>query len=623
MSLNFGETENVSTNTTQTASTAQATQNQNNVAMNPFRIHGRTFFGDLNRSKVVSEVTETMKEIIAATQQDFNLEIIGIEQGTTNTPMSAIAIAMPWTSKTLGKDIYLAYTIYVEETLKYPTGLTQVDSNNTNQQKLTTTEDYIDTTIVIPTIKASIATSVKRKGLEVIYVGHDILPRNLSAQGLSENKSWFAEKLAVAGETFAQFIEYFIGDFAREHSQISDFKNSGSVVLHTDTSGHQQFDEVRNPIRCDIVQQLSLRRTIEKQGIGGEIVRSNEDIPMVTTTSYVDFIPFNNESTNFYQRSSKMFAPTLVITSIRTQYGVLDIDAIVNSLVASTSMYDQHAWMEMVMRQNMNSSAARMRDVGVLARDVAIELNVPNPTKVDTMSAEYTPQRHAHLLNTACLDDLAFAIELPRTSNLGLFRDIIRRSIDTSSLEYKALIKAIHHYTNGHFNINYNKPIFDISKRPVIYGSYQSSTGVHDLRDFQDYLTFSTQVGESDYGTVKEFAMKMFGENLSLDERTTWLYNRLNAMLGNINVTTKGDRYDINPEFMADLRAACNEAGLRISERVSGFANLGANGLHTQPNAFSGNKFNGGAGVFNRYSHNGGGTFGNSNYGGVGIRLGL
>lgn len=626
--LNFGNNQqatvdNTVVNNAPVVNTTNANNNAATTAVNPFKVYGKSFFNNLNRSKVMKEISDVINEIMVGSGHNLNHDIIMIDASQLNVPMSAIVITVPWTSAAQGKNFTLAYPLLLEETLKFPVGLNVVEGGTFNQQKLTTIDDYIDYNVTIESIKTVVADSNKTSNTTITIVGCDVLPRYITAGTIADHKEWFAEKIYQIGETCAQIIEYFYGDHAREHATIKDFialSTDVKFALNTDTSGMQMFDEKKNPVRCDIVQNLSLRRGVKRMTDGGVETNTTETIPLSSTYAYIDFVPFNADMGNMFGRSTKMFAPTYVITGIRSQYGVMDIDTLANSLVCATAMHENNAWMEYLMRQNMNSSAARIRDVGVLPRDIAIELQLDNPTVIDTQSPTYNYQKHVQVLNNACLDNLTFAIELPRLSNLGSFRDIIRNAINVKTPEYQALVNALNKYTNGHFPLDYNKPMFAINGRPVLYGSYQTTSGTHDLRDYQDYLTFSTQLGDSDPALVREFKYKMYGTNMSYDDATTWLYNRLTSILGTINVTCKGDRYDINPEFMADVVTACKLAGMVVSERTSG-NNFNANYVKQFGNTFQSNRFGVTESLFQRGGSNIGGV--SNNYGGVGLRLGL
>ena len=119
--------------------------------------------------------------------------------------------------------------------------------------------------------------------------------------------------------------------------------------------------------------------------------------------------------------------------------------------------------------------------------------------------------------------------------------------------------------------------------------------------------------------TVKDFDAALAGVNgKSLEERTNTVLNIVERMAGDVTLTGKGDRFNINPRFLEVLMASCKAAGLMVQQRTIGsMGNIASNRRSADSMFGAGfNAGNAGGSVFNSNS-------GNSPFGGTGLGGGV
>lgn len=533
---------------------------------------GKAFFGSSTNNPTVSRAVEAIRNWLKEQGEDV-LEIITIDGASQGLRMSGIALAYPWDSVSANKSLYLTQFILFEETLPERGNMLTTEVNNQQVQLTVTIDDWVTTDYILA-LQEIVKQSVRNQNAEVRTTGYYNVNRQVSAT----NDSTIYVRLAQqAGETFAQYIEYILGEQARSKNTIKDIINNRNLSLNVDTSGIQAYNIYDQPVRNDISLIITAKDRVE-QGAGG--LFDTGVIPLTETNAYIDVTYY--EQTDAERLNSQLgtaqydpaaqyrrFGATAVISEISSLRGIWEIDSIVNAMLSIVALNEGRQWAALLQRRYSNSSAARLRDVGYLALEVD-----PAAGVIDTSSVQYTEMQHAHLINTFFRNRLDFAIDLPRSSSYGFMRQLLRGSEIVGSISYNAFVKGLNEYTDGHFPLGFNAPILAIDPRPLLLGNYLghgNGAARYDLRDYQDYLTILTQIGQTDIQTVKEFDAALAGvDGKTLEQRTTTVYNILERMAGDINLTGKADRYNLNPLFLETLVNACKAAKLSIQTRTVG-----------------------------------------------------
>lgn len=579
---------------------------------------GNAFFGNSSNNPTITRVIDALRTWTKE-QGEQNLEIIPID-GAYGLRMSGIALAYPWESATAGKTIYLVQHVLFEETLTERSNTYQTELNNQNVQIVVTPDDWV-TEDFLRRLESVTMSSAKRKSAEIRTVGYNIVPREVSAR--PNETQIYVRLVQQAGEAFAQYIEYVLGETARQKNTIKDILNGRTLSLNIDTSGIQMFNHMDQPVRNDWA--LSITAKEKNEGTANGLFDTGV-IPLTQTTGYIDVTYYEqSESERMNAQFGAQYDPaaqyrrftaSAVITDIQSLRGIWEVDSIVNAFLSIVALTENRQWAALLQRRYSNSSGARLRDIGALALEVD-----PANGMIDTQSTQYDEYRHMNTINAFFRPRFDFAIELPRQSAFGFFRQLLRGSVDVNSQSYNAFVKALNEYTNGHFPLNFNLPILKLDNRPVLLGSYSGNNGGmgnvrHDIRDYEEYLTVLTQVGQTDINTVKDFDAALAGVNgKSLEERTNTVLNIIERMAGDVVLTGKGDRYQINPQFLEALVAACKAAGLGIQTRTIG-SMASAVSNRRSADAMFGTGFNASGQVNSVFSTNQQSPFGNSTVGG-------
>jgi hypothetical protein len=162
----------------------------------------------------------------------------------------------------------------------------------------------------------------------------------------------------------------------------------------------------------------------------------------------------------------RRFTAAAVITDIQSLRGMWEVDSIVNAFLSVVALTENRQWAVMLQRRFSNSSGARLRDIGALALEVD-----PANGMIDTQSTQYDEYRHMNTINAFFRPRFDFAIDLPRQSSFGFFRQLLRGSVEgPTSGSYKAFVKALHEYTNGTFPLDFNLDILKLDPRPSLAG---------------------------------------------------------------------------------------------------------------------------------------------------------
>lgn len=587
---------------------------------------GNAFFGNSSNNPTITRVIDALRTWTKE-QGETKLEIIPID-GAYGLRMSGIALAYPWESATAGKSIYLAQFILFEETLPERGNTYQTELNNQNIQIVVTPDDWV-TQDFLTRLEAVTAANVTRKGGEIRTTGYNIVPREISARPTETQV--YVRLLQQAGEAFAQYIEYVLGETARQKNTIKDILNNRTLTLNVDTSGIPTFNFMDQPVRNDFALTISAKENTEGSANG---LFDTGVIPLTQTTGFIDVTYYeqsdaermNSQFGGQFDPASqyRRFVASAVITNIESLRGLWEVDSIVNAFLSVVALTENRQWAALLQRRYSNSSGARLRDIGALALEVE-----PGSGIIDTASTQYDEYRHMNTVNTFFRPRFDFAIELPRQSAFGFFRQLLRGSVDVGTPSYKAFVKSLHEYTNGSFPLDFNLGILKLDTRPVLLGNYGGHNGGmgntrHDIRDWQDYLTVLTQVGQTDINTVKDFDAALAGvSGKSLEERTNTVLNIIERMAGDVVLTGKGDRYLINPQFLETLVAACKAANLSIQTRTIGSMASAVSNRRTA-DAMFGNTFNASGQVASVFNTNNASPFGgNSNGGGLNLNFGL
>ena len=579
---------------------------------------GSAFFGTSSNNPTITRVIDALRTW-AKEQGENKLEIIPID-GSFGLRMSGIALAYPWESAAAGKGMYLTHYILFEETLPERGNTYQTELNNQNVQIVVTPDDWV-TPEFLKKLEAVTAAHISRRSLEVRIVGYNIVPREISAR--PNETQIYVRLVQQAGESFAQYIEYVLGETARQKNTIKDILNNRTLSLNIDTSGIQTFNYMDQPVRNDFALTISAKEKNESSANG---LFDTGVIPLTQTCGFIDITYYEQSETErmnaqFSQQYDpsaqyRRFAASAVITEIQSLRGIWEVDSIVNAFLSVVALTENRQWAALLQRRYSNSSGARLRDIGALALEVD-----PAGGMIDTQSTQYDEYRHMNTVNTFFRPRFDFAIDLPRQSAYGFFRQLLRGSVERGSNSYKAFVKALHEYTNTKFPLDFNLEILKLDNRPLLLGNYGGHNGGmgsvrHDIRDWQDYLTVLTQVGQTDINTVKDFDAALAGvSGKSLEERTNTVLNIMERMAGDIVLTGKGDRYLINPQFLETLVAACKAADLSIQTRTIG-SMASAVSNRRSSDAMFGNGFNAGGNVTSVFNTNVASPFGGSNVGG-------
>lgn len=583
---------------------------------------GNAFFGNTTNNPTITRVIDLLRTWCRE-QNEQNLEIVPIEGSLRGLRMSGIALAYPWASATLNENVYLTQYILFEETLPERGNLYTTEVNNQQVQVTVTADDWV-TADFLKRLEEVVSIGVKKPGTGIRTVGFNIVNREISARP-NESQAYI-RLVQQAGECFAQYIEYVLGEHARNKNTVKDILNGRSLSLNVDTSGIPAFNHADQPVRNDFALTISAKERAEGTANG---LFDTGIIPLTQTTGFIDVTYYeqtdaerlNAQFGAQYDPSAqyRRFTAAAVITDIQSLRGIWEVDSIVNAFLSVVALTENRQWAALLQRRFSNSSGARLRDVGALALEVD-----PQGGVIDTASTQYDEYRHANTINAFFRPRFDFQIDLPRQSAFGFFRQLLRGSVDVGSASYKAFVKALHEYTNENFPLNFNDNILVLDPRPVLLGSYSGgNNGLgatrHDIRDYEDYLTVLTQVGETDLNTVKDFDAALAGVNgKTLEERTTTVLNIVERMAGEVVLTGKADRYTINPRFLETLVGACKAANLTIQTRTIGQMASTVSNRRSADNLV-GAGFNMTQSVFNT---NTGGGLGTSNVGG-GLNLGF
>lgn len=580
---------------------------------------GKSFFGNSSNNPTITRVIDTLRTWMKE-QGENNLEIIPID-GAYGLRMSGIALAYPWESASTGQQLYLTQFVLFEETLPERGNTYQTELNNQNVQIVVTPDDWI-TPDFLTRLEAVTTSNVSRKTNIVKTVGYNVVPREISARPTETQV--YVRLVQQAGEAFAQYIEYVLGETARQKNTIKDILNNRTLQLNIDTSGIQTFNFMDQPVRNDFALTISAKENTQGSANG---LFDTGVIPLTQTTGFIDVTYYEqtdaeriNSQTGYqYDPSAqyRRFTAAAVITDIQSLRGMWEVDSIVNAFLSVVALTENRQWAVMLQRRFSNSSGARLRDIGALALEVD-----PANGMIDTQSTQYDEYRHMNTINAFFRPRFDFAIDLPRQSSFGFFRQLLRGSVEgPTSGSYKAFVKALHEYTNGTFPLDFNLDILKLDPRPLLLGNYGGGNGMgggsrHDIRDWQDYLTVLTQVGQTDINTVKDFDAALAGvSGKTLEERTNTVLNILERMAGDVVLTGKGDRYQINPQFLEVLVAACKASKLSIQTRTIGsMANVVSN-RRTADNMF-GTGFNANGSVASVFNTNTASPFGSGGVGG-------
>lgn len=618
---NKGQTTQTQTQTQPTAAAPAGGQAQ------PIKgsiLGGQSFFGYSTNNPTITRVIEVLRQWTAQ-QGETRLEIIPIDGINQGLRMSGIALAYPWDSPTSGTNMYLAQYLLFEETLPERGNAFQTEQN---VQIIVTPDDWV-TMDFLGRLEAVTATAVKNRSAEIRTVGYNIVTREISARPTETQV--YTRLVQQAGEGFAQYIEYVLGESARTKNTVKEILQNRTLSLNVDTSGIQMFNLMDQPVRSDFALTISAK---EKTEGGANGLFDTGVIPLTQTAGFIDVTYYEQSETermnsqfgqNYDQSAQyRRFTACAVITEIQSLRGIWEIDSIVNAFLSVVALTENRQWAAMLQRRYSNSSGARLRDVGALALEVD-----PAGGMIDTASTAYDEYRHMNTINAFFRPRLDFALELPRQSAYGFFRQLLRGSVDVTSTSYKAFVRALNEYTNGHFPLSFNAPILKLDPRPVLLGNYGGNSGGigatrHDLRDWQDYMTVLTQVGQTDINIVKDFDAALAGvSGKTLEERTNTVLNIVERMAGEVVLTGKGDRYQINPAFLEALVIACKNAGVSIHTRTIGSMASTVSNRRTADSMF-GSAFNAQGTVDSVFSTNTGNTFGgNSVGGGLNLSFGL
>jgi len=586
---------------------------------------GSSFFGNISNNPTIIRAVDIMRNWLAEVGEK-NLEVVPIDGATYGLRMSGIALTYPWQSATKNAQLYLTQFILFEETLP-ERGKTQVVDVGGQQQQLVVTADDWVTGEFLGRLAEVVKINVKNPSAEITTVGFDIVNRQITAN--VNETAIYSRMVQMAGESFAHYIEYGLGEKAREKNSLKEILSQRFLSLNIDTSGMPEFDYQDQPVRNDFTMTVSAKENRNTDPNAG--LFDTGVIPMTSTSGYIDVAYFDMteaERMNYQYGQQfgtnpaqfQRFTATAVITDIQSLRGIWDIDSIVNALLSVVALTQDNQWAALLQRRFSNSSGARLRDVGYLALEVDPEHKV-----IDTGSTAYDEYTHMRTINTLFRSKFDFAIDLPRKSVYGYFRQLLRGSVDANSPSYRALIKALNEYTNGYFPLNFNQEILGLEKRPVLLGSYAHGAhgaSRHDLRDYQDYLTVLTQIGTTDINTVKEFDSALAGDDgRDLSVRTNTVLNVIERIAGEVNLTGKGDRYLFNPVFMQTLVSACKQAGVNIQTRTLGAMNTSSSNRRTTE-MFSGSFSMQGQNIFNS-GHNVSGIQSSSLGGGIDLGFGM
>lgn len=584
---------------------------------------GNAFFGQSSNNPTISAVVDLLRNWAAQNHED-KLEIIPLA-GNYGLRISGFAIAYPWASANTGENIYITHYVLFEDTLTDRATTYQQEIENRQVQVIVTPDDWI-TPDFLNRLDTLTGQFVKNRNYGIRKIGFNIVPREVSRR---ENESQvYINILSQAGEGIAHYIEYVLGENARDKNTIKDIMNGRYLSLNIDTSGIPAFDMLNQPVRNDFSLTITAKET--KSDTQGGLFDAAV-IPLTQTSGFVDVTFYDlTDAERMNAQYGQQFDPsaqyrrfvaTGVITDIQTLRGIWEMDSIVNAFMSLMALTENRQWAALFQRRYSNSSGARLRDVGALALEVD-----PASGMIDTASTQYDEMKHVTTMNMLFRPRFEFAIDLPRQSCYGFFRQLLRGAEVLNSPYYKAFIRGLHDYTNGHFPLSFDQPILSLDNRPVLTGHYtgQSAMGSsrNDLRDWQDYLTVLTQVGQSDINTVRDFDAALAGmDNRPLEERTTAVVNIIERMAGDVAITGKADRYNINTVFLETLAMACKAANLSIQTRSLGVMNNVSNNRRTGDQLTS-HVFQGTGGVFsNGFSQQGFGTGGHG--GGMVLGFGL
>lgn len=589
-----GNNTNTQTQTNQSTTNTTA-QTPAGGTTNPPRggiLGGSSFFGNLTNNPTITRVTDIMRKWLGEVGES-NLEIVPIDGASRGLRMSGIALSYPWQSATKGKALNLTFFILFEETLPERGNTHVMDIGGQQQQVVVTADDWV-TLDYLGKLAEVTRLGLKDPNAEICTVGFDIVNRQTSAN--PNETAVYARIVHLAGEAFAHYIEYMLGEKARDKNTIKEILQGRSLSLNIDTSGIQAFDYQDQPVRNDWTMTMTAKER-QATDVPAAGLFDASMIPLTSTSGFVDVTYYEmtdaerlnmqygqgqfGNAPNQFQR----FSATAVITDIQSLRGLWEVDSIVNAFLSTVALTEGNQWAALFQRRFSNSSGARLRDVGYLALEVDRDNGV-----VDTSSTSYDEYQHMRTMNTLFRPRFDFAIELPRKSVYGFFRQLLRGSLDVGSESYNAFIKALNEYTNGEFPLNFNQVIFQLDNRPVLLGNYPGRGNMgatrHDVRDYEDYLTVLTQVGQTDLSTVKEFDAALAGvDGKTLEARTNTVLNIIERMAGEVTLTGKADRFNINPVFMETLVAATKRAGLSIQTRTVGTMATGVSNRRTE-NAF-------------------------------------
>ena len=546
----------------QTQPGGATTQQQSHV---PSFLETTPFIGSASGNSSLLRVSEVLRKWLADNNNQV-MEVLPIDAASVGLGISAVALVYPWTSATQGKEIYIAYLMLFEETLQdYSTEKTR-DIGGTVVHLTTTTDDYVSAG-VLKRFETTIASRAKNRGREVKAIGFKIINRLTSARPDETNA--YISIASEAGEAMANYIEYGLNEKARVKATVRSLIQNRTLNMSIDTSGVQALNSQGQPIRNDLTLTVVARENVAAQN-GVAVQFEAPAIPLTTTHGYLDITYIEKSAVERMNAGMggldpaaqfRDFVVTPIISEIQNQRGVWDVDSIVNAILSMYNLIPDRKVFTLLMKKFSNSSAARLRDVGSLPMESGTE------GYFDLNAANVNPM---NFFNVFFKQTFNIGIDLPRQSAYGFFRQILRGSVEQGSNSYQALVRALNEYTDGHFPITYSGPILTLTPRPVLLGHYNGSShglgvSVHDIRDWEDYLTFLTQLGATDIHAVREFDAALAGTNgRSLEERTTYIYNKLAGIVSNVTLTGKADRYIFAPGFVETLVNAAAAASLHI-----------------------------------------------------------
>lgn len=610
------------------SNSAQPQQNNDPITTPPSGssnlLRGTAFFS-VDSASPTSLVAKEIVKLGNFNSVDSPIEVLDLP-AAVGLRMGTVAICYKYRSAKHGKNLYVVDLIFLEDTLASSVRNPLKTDPITNQQyNLVVTPDDFITTDFLNSAATAVRARVTEQNYEVIIAGFRILNKNIQPEALPQILAGLTRQ---AGESIAQYIEFTLQEEVRQRDSIAEIIQGRTLAIDYDTSGQQVFNSRNQPVRADFTATISA--TV---GSANTDFFDSNTTPLTTTAGYLDVTYYKLSDQEVFQarmtgiqgqEQAQRFEATAVITDIQSRRDIFDVDSIVNAILSMARLSENRQWVMLLRKTNSNSSAARMRDVGYLALEVD-----PANGVFDTNSADFTDQSFFTLMNALFRNNLGVAIELPRVSEYGLFRQLIRSSVDRGSNGYRAFVKAIHDYTNGHFPIDYNGDIVSIDNRPVLLGSYSSGSGVggstrHDIRDYQDYLTAITQLGRSDMAMVQDYDTLTAGLNgESLDYRTSKAYQFVSRIGGEVTLTGKADRYNFNNQFINDLVVACGKANLNIQLQGSlGVMNQVATNRRSGSGLAGQAQLNVG-GIFSSSNNNVGGGTGFGQAGGTSLNFGL